>query len=806
LAGYSIDANLDINGDGFQDLLISDPSNPSLGLDNQYALFGGDFLDIGTLIGTPADDTQIGTPLGDVIYALEGSDVIISHGGRDLILAGSGSDAISVIDARFRRIDGGIGVDSLQLEGQVNQDWNFSLNTAAINPAAFSIRPGNQLRSIEVISSQGYGANTLQIDAAAINAINNNHTLFLTPDATDSILLSGDLQRDSSRDTVYAGLRWNAFSGSTTAALLYVAVPSSETALTPSGENAWLASHVSAVRSPAAAAALSSQPSASSEPADPLLPSAISSEVDFGRGLRLLSYKTFDASDRVRFVVERFDTSSRQLVAYASTPANSSAEAGRHYTPVAGLVIFKPGEARQEITVPINSEAFQRLRGARLSLQVEELPDLGQMQERHLLFEPAADGRGSLPVLSGFGFAVDPSSRKATLSFRADANNAGDASTSLSFAIAQRSAADAAPTGGQSVAILDAVRLAPDAAPPAYNQDPNGLALDTDGSTNAQVRSQLTLDLMASGNDPALFLSGPDLVWSSPASSPNGSALVFDQNVSLSAWRADQGSGAVSFALVSGGRSVSLLQNASGGVAGAITPESALNPDPSSGWRATEGLAVGGQAALTNLDLTDVSWTPTASLDGRQLGLQGVEVDGSRITAAFEGGVTLQLFLETITSTSSAVSVRPQVDIQRLAGQNNGLGFYAVDTITGQVDGLNPGDGGYLDAALARAEQAGLLLGADALPGFGEKRSYLDLALDPNRQYGVLLLVDGSRTNLISSFAAANRGGAAQMVSLGSDSTGMVLGIEDLDVNGGRSDGDFNDIVTWIHGLQVPLI
>lgn len=806
LAGYSIDANIDINGDGFQDLLISDPSNPAVGLDNQYGLFGGDYLDIGTLIGTPADDAQDGTPLGDVIYALEGSDVIIGNGGRDLILAGSGTDTISIIDARFRRIDGGIGVDSLQLEGPVNQAWNFSLDHASVSPTAFAIRPGNQLRSIEAISSQGYGANALQFDAAAINAINNNHTLFLTPDASDSILLSEDLQRDPSRDTVYSGLRWNAYSGSVDAALLYVAVPSSQTELTPSGENAWLASHVSATGSQSSAPVLFSAAQPLSDPADPLLPSVITSELDFGRGLRLLSYKTFDASDQVRFVLERFDVSRRQLVAYASTAADGSAEPGRDYTPVAGLVIFEPGESRREITVPINREAFRLLRGGRLSLQLQELADVGQKQERHLLIQPAADARGSVPVLSGFGFAVDPSSRKATLSFRADANNAGETPTSLAFAIGQRSRADAAPGGGgQSVAILDAIRLASDAVPPAYDRDPNGLALDTDGRSNAQVRSQLTLDLMATGADPALFLSGPDLVWSSPASSPNGRSLVFDQTVSLSAWRADQGSGTATFALVSGGRSVSLLQNASGGVAGAIRPESALNPDASSGWRATEGLAVGSQAALPNLDLTGVSWIPTASLDGQQRALQRLQVEGNRITAAFEGGVTLQLFLETITSAASAASVRPQVDIQRLAGQDNGLGFYSVDSITGQVEGLNPGDPGYLQAALARAEAADLVLGADELPGFGEERSYLDLALDPNRQYGVLLLVDGSRERLISSFAAANRGGAAQMVSLGSDSTGMVLGIEDLDVLGDRSDRDFNDIVMKIHGLQVPL-
>jgi hypothetical protein len=315
----------------------------------------------------------------------------------------------------------------------------------------------------------------------------------------------------------------------------------------------------------------------------------------------------------------------------------------------------------------------------------------------------------------------------------------------------------------------------------------------------------MTLDLMAQGTGPALFLSGPALRWSSPASITGGGSLSFDQTVSLSAWREDQGTGAVSFALVSGDRSVSLLQNASGGSAGAITPDTALDPG-SSGWRSTEGKAVGSQAALSNLNLTGSTWTPTASRDGQQLALQDLQVDGNWINARFEGGVSLQLFLDAITSAPTPTAVRPQVDIQRLAGQDNGIGFYAVDSITGAVDGLNPGDSGYLKAALGRSEAADLLLDASALPAYGQERTYRELALDPNQQYGVLLLVDGSRERLFSSFAAANPGGAPQMLSLGTGSTGMVLGIEDLSVIGGRSDGDYNDLIVRLESVIVAVL
>ena len=116
-----------------------------------------------------------------------------------------------------------------------------------------------------------------------------------------------------------------------------------------------------------------------------------------------------------------------------------------------------------------------------------------------------------------------------------------------------------------------------------------------------------------------------------------------------------------------------------------------------------------------------------------------------------------------------------------------------------------PGATGYLNMALERAQAADLLLVASELPGYGEQRTYSDLLLDPNKTYGVLLLQNGIKDKMFSSFAAANLGGASQMVTLGSDSTGMVLGIEDRDVLGVASDSDHNDLIVSIRGLNMPV-
>ena len=60
---------------------------------------------------------------------------------------------------------------------------------------------------------------------------------------------------------------------------------------------------------------------------------------------------------------------------------------------------------------------------------------------------------------------------------------------------------------------------------------------------------------------------------------------------------------------------------------------------------------------------------------------------------------------------------------------------------------------------------------------------------------------------IFSSFAAANPGGLAQMVSLGSGAAGlgMVLRIEDIAVGLAQSDRNFNDLLVKVTGVSVPI-
>jgi hypothetical protein len=1136
LAGYSIDGNIDINGDGFKDVLISDPSDPTQSVDNQYALFGGDYLNIASQVGTPGDDVMIGTPLADVIYTLQGADQVNSNGGKDVIYTGAGDDSISIKDYAFIRIDAGAGFNSLQLEGNVDQSYNFvgigsdpplwapvsnggssnqspamvrdgntiymarcgldsylywtqstdggqswadwqqlpavitsnntpslaiaggdlylayvgqnqsiyitqydgyshrwnddpvnlyqdiqyspptatkvkngsgqlaaiaetvngaeglaiyyvdatssnifrqynngygggfvdlynpyywetaDLDFASSGPLAvtefdgstymaqmdnqwlytsiyspggndpgdavnwsfialrqigntngislssiskakdetsaglllnttdiasnqqvtylladaipgssfksFNSRPfgsatanqqtasilaipakansqsvlleavadasradtvsvsiynsinpepgifsGTQLKNIQLISSIDYGANTLVFDAAAVNAINPDRVLFLTPDGLDFISLSDEFSRNQSFDTSYGGSLWYAYtagsavSSTSNPTLVYVLVPADNVAAS------WLSEHVivggqglttlqnsnhhlAAVRS-------------TIEQSDLVLPtsSQVAGSSNFGDGFHLVAYRSDLSRAVASFAIERRDTSTRQVVAYASSSANSSAQPGLHYIAVAGLLVFEAGQSRHKVTVPINLDTMKELPGGSLSLEVEELVDLGQ-SALHLLIELDADGSNPSYLqrtLSGFSLSPNPNGSTASLGFRADTDDGSAEALNLNLRISTRTNADTlAVSKSQKISIHD------------FNKDSNlslpvdslqNLSLDHDASTNKQVKVNLELNLQPKDNEPLVSLLGPELNWPSTVQLVNSNQVRFQQDAPLTSWRADSGAGLVTFGLQSGSNNLTLISNAQGGSAGSLNSN---NANGATSWQSTEGKAIGSRSITDGQNLKGSDWTPTASRGGVSLALLNLAVDGNQVTASFEGGVT-GVFWQADGNAPSLLPVPASVEVQRLAGYNNSLGFYSVDSITGMVAGLNPGDSGYLQAALARSQKEDLLLDARTLPAFGATSTFNSLPLDTRERYGVLLLQNGDETKIFSSFAAANEGGATQMVSLSDSSNSRVLGIEDLSVEKGLGDNDFNDIIVKIQGVSLGL-
>ena len=120
-SGNSVSGAGDINGDGFDDLIIgadfADPNgNDAAG--ESYVVFGmgptplcnGLAVTVDLNLGqipTAGDDVILGTPTADIINALDGNDTICGEGGGDIISGGSGDDWI----------DGGAGDDVIRGNG-----------------------------------------------------------------------------------------------------------------------------------------------------------------------------------------------------------------------------------------------------------------------------------------------------------------------------------------------------------------------------------------------------------------------------------------------------------------------------------------------------------------------------------------------------------------------------------------------------------------------------------------------------------------------------------------------------------------
>jgi hypothetical protein len=451
--------------------------------------------------------------------------------------------------------------------------------------------------------------------------------------------------------------------------------------------------------------------------------------------------------------------------------------------------LFKPGEISKFVTVPTFHDGIAEGRSEQASLRFQAVDALQYTKELNLVIRPSEP-----VVFSGFNLVGSE------LQLRAD-TSANHGST-LVLQISARDSADATKVSATSEVTLADFRHDDNFTIPVNQLDT--LPLDLDGRTNQQVGARLHLNLDAGSRQPQVSLLGPDLTWQNSVRLINGNTVRFSQDSPLTSWRADSGSGLVTFGLQSNTGNLTLIAGASGGTSGSLNPTIANDDNITGGWQSTEARAIGSRAITAAQKLSGQNWIPTASQDGVALALLNLAVDGNQVTATFTGGVT-GVFWQATGTAPTLLPAPAAVEVQRLAGYANSLGFYTVDSITGNVKGLNPGDSGYLQAALARSMEEGLLLDARTLPAFGASATFNSLPLDTRERYGVLLLQNGDVTKIFSSFAAANPGGATQMISLSNSPNCPVLGIEDISVAGGRSDGDFNDLIVRLKNVSLAL-
>ena len=130
--GHAVAGAGDVNGDGYDDMLIGAP-----GEHGAYVVYGRDFTGDVTLEGTSSADTLAGSSFSDVIIGGLGDDTLVGGGGFDVLKGGAGDDTlvahVDQINGNAIVADGGTGTDTLKIEGHGGEVHLDDLNPGALS-------------------------------------------------------------------------------------------------------------------------------------------------------------------------------------------------------------------------------------------------------------------------------------------------------------------------------------------------------------------------------------------------------------------------------------------------------------------------------------------------------------------------------------------------------------------------------------------------------------------------------------------------------------------------------------------------
>jgi hypothetical protein len=178
-AGRSVASAGDVNGDGFDDLIVKATT-----ASESYVVFGGDFSGAVTHLGTSVGDSLIGISAAETFVSGRGSDTVRGGGGADVIRAGPGNDTIMVSNTNFADIDGGPGTDTLRILGSGR---HLDLTSLA----------NNKISGIEKVDITGSGNNTLTLSKGdLLDLSDTTNELKVLGNLGDTVNLAGTWSDD----------------------------------------------------------------------------------------------------------------------------------------------------------------------------------------------------------------------------------------------------------------------------------------------------------------------------------------------------------------------------------------------------------------------------------------------------------------------------------------------------------------------------------------------------------------------------------------------------------------------------------
>ncbi|MDH6268130.1 hypothetical protein M2360_003535 [Rhizobium sp. SG_E_25_P2] len=173
--GSSVSSAGDINGDGFDDLIVGGPGVYGSVYDGHaYVLYGGTF-------GVSTKSINLtGAAAAEILMGGAGGDTLEGKGGADIYRSGAGNDRIVTSDAGFRLIDAGGGKqDIIAFAGS-----GFTLDARNFSNAEITGIEGFDLTT---------GKNTLILAAVDVFHFSNvGNSLFTGADSHNNLVVAGN--------------------------------------------------------------------------------------------------------------------------------------------------------------------------------------------------------------------------------------------------------------------------------------------------------------------------------------------------------------------------------------------------------------------------------------------------------------------------------------------------------------------------------------------------------------------------------------------------------------------------------------